>query len=141
MASVSRKSVCFDKLLCGWGDGPWGTEGYGKCGNQEWPCFALYSYLDLHIKKRGPNPSRNLVITYRARERMKFVNTTAIAYGQKIGRSFMILAVCNSSCVHKRHAFASTVKTQIKEPRAMSLELPPLVRSGVFCFFYDSHAG
>ena len=28
-----------------------------------------------------------------------------------------------------------TVKTQIKEPCAMSLELPPLVRSGVFCFF------
>ena len=34
-----------------------------------------------------------------------------------------------------------TVKTQIKEPCAMSLELPPLVRSGVFCSFYDSHAG
>ena len=43
------------------------------------------------------------------RKRKTFVNTTAIAYGQKIGRSLMILAVCNSSCVHKRHAFASTI--------------------------------
>jgi len=34
----------------------------------------------------------------------------------------------------------STVKTEIKEPCAMSLELPPLVRSGVFLFFYDSQA-
>ena len=34
-----------------------------------------------------------------------------------------------------------TVKTQIREPCAMSLELPPPVRSGVFCFFYDTHAG
>jgi len=36
------------------------------------------------------------------------VNTTAIAYGQKISRSLMILVVCNSSCVHKHHAFASS---------------------------------
>jgi len=43
------------------------------------------------------------------RKRMTFVNTTAIAYGQRIGRSLMILVVCNSSCVHKRHAFASTI--------------------------------
>jgi len=43
------------------------------------------------------------------RKRMTFVNTTAIAYGQKIGRSLMILVVCNSSCVHKHHAFASRV--------------------------------
>jgi len=43
------------------------------------------------------------------RKCMSFVNTTAIACGQKIGQTLMILVVCNagSSCVHKRHAFAS----------------------------------
>jgi len=41
-------------------------------------------------------------------QRMMFVNTTAIAYVQKIGRSLTILVVCNSSCVHKGHAFASS---------------------------------
>ena len=54
---------------------------------------------------QGASEVEPLVIT---RKRMMFVNTTAIAYGQNIGRSLMILAVCNSSCVDKRHAFAST---------------------------------
>ena len=35
----------------------------------------------------------------------------------------------------------STVKTRIIEPCAMSLELPPRVRSGVFCFFYGPQRG
>ena len=43
------------------------------------------------------------------RKRMTFVNTTAVAYRQRIGRSLMILVVCNSSCVHKVHAFASRI--------------------------------
>jgi len=46
------------------------------------------------------------------------------------------------SVIHKREVCNqvpfnshSTVKTEIKEPCAMSLELPPLVRSGVFFVF------
>jgi len=39
----------------------------------------------------------------------------------------------------QHHAY--TVKTRIIEPCAMSLELPPLVRSGVFCFFYGPQRG
>ena len=35
----------------------------------------------------------------------------------------------------------STVESRIIEQCAMSLELPPLVRSGVFLFFYDSQRG
>ena len=37
-----------------------------------------------------------------------FVNTTALAYGQKIGQNPMILVVCNTSCVYKSRKIAST---------------------------------
>jgi len=42
---------------------------------------------------------------------LTFVSTTAIAYGQKIGRSLLILVVCNSSCVHKRQGITSSVRS------------------------------
>jgi len=42
------------------------------------------------------------------RNSLTFVNTTAIAYGQKIGQIIMILVVCNSSCVYKRQKITST---------------------------------
>jgi len=61
---------------------------------------------------------RGRYATLFTRKRMTFVNTTVIAYGQKIGRSLMILAVCNSSCVHKCHAFAS--RTGERPPEAAS---------------------
>ena len=54
---------------------------------------------------------------YSTRKRMTFVNTTVIAYGQKIGRSIMIFEVCNSGCVHKRHAFASTITYLTQVPK------------------------
>ncbi|KAG0130218.1 hypothetical protein HOY82DRAFT_383988 [Tuber indicum] len=41
---------------------------------------------------------------------LTFVNTTAIAYGQKICRSLRILVVCNSSCVHKRQKITSILR-------------------------------
>ena len=37
------------------------------------------------------------------------MNTTAIAYGQKIDKSLRILVSCNSSCVHKLQKITSTV--------------------------------
>jgi len=39
---------------------------------------------------------------------LTFVKTTAIAYGQKIGRSLKILVLCNSSRFYKRQAITST---------------------------------
>ena len=39
---------------------------------------------------------------------LTFVNTTAIAYGQKMGQSLRILVVCNSSRVYKRQKIMST---------------------------------
>ena len=42
------------------------------------------------------------------RKRTTFVNTTAIAYRQNHEAPADFLPVYNSSCVHKRHAFAST---------------------------------
>ena len=39
---------------------------------------------------------------------LTFVNTTAIAYGQKIARSLKILVLCNSSRVYKRQKITST---------------------------------
>ncbi|RPB04031.1 hypothetical protein L873DRAFT_45850 [Choiromyces venosus 120613-1] len=47
------------------------------------------------------------VMNASTRNFLTFVNTTAIAYGQKIGRSLKILMVCNSSCVHKRQKITS----------------------------------
>ena len=40
---------------------------------------------------------------------LTFVNTTAIAYGQKIAQSLKILVLCNSSRVYKRQEITSTV--------------------------------
>jgi len=39
---------------------------------------------------------------------LTFVNTTAIAYGQKIDQSLRILVACNSSRVYKRQKITST---------------------------------
>jgi len=38
---------------------------------------------------------------------LTFVKTTAIAYGQKMGRSLKILVLCNSSRFYKRQAIGS----------------------------------
>lgn len=43
------------------------------------------------------------------RDPLAFVNTTAIAYGQRIGRSLRFLVVCNRSRVLKRRRIRSTV--------------------------------
>ena len=45
----------------------------------------------------------------RTRNFLTFVNTTAIAYGQKIARSLKILVLCNSSRVYKRQKITSTM--------------------------------
>jgi len=39
---------------------------------------------------------------------LTFVNTTAIAYGQKVDQSLRILVACNSSRVYKRQKITST---------------------------------
>jgi len=51
---------------------------------------------------------------------LTFVNTTAIAYGQKIDKSLRILVSCNSSCVHKRQKITS------RDARPLSLGNPML---------------
>jgi len=44
---------------------------------------------------------------------LTFLNTTAIAYRQKIDKSLRILVSCNSSRIYKCQKITSTVKTQI----------------------------
>jgi len=39
---------------------------------------------------------------------LTFVNTTAIAYGQKPAAPVGFLPICSSSCVHKRQSKASS---------------------------------
>jgi hypothetical protein len=46
-------------------------------------------------------------LTFRTRNVLTFVNTTAIAYRQKFSFFALILASCNSSCVHKRQDITS----------------------------------
>jgi len=50
-------------------------------------------------------------VEYRStRNFLTFVNTTAIAYGQKIARSLKILVLCNNSRVYKRQKITSTYR-------------------------------
>jgi len=47
-------------------------------------------------------------VQYFTRNFLTFVNTTAIAYGQKIARSSNILVACNSGRVYKRQKITSS---------------------------------
>jgi len=59
-----------------------------------------------------PNRARELQALFYSstRKRMTFVNTTAIACYQNYEAPVDFLPVCNSSCVHKRHGFASKTR-------------------------------
>ncbi|RPA89339.1 hypothetical protein L873DRAFT_1822990 [Choiromyces venosus 120613-1] len=59
-------------------------------------------------KKRIPLTCSSVLASLTTRNFLTFVNTTAIAYGQKTGRSPKISVVRNSSCAHKRQKITST---------------------------------
>jgi len=50
---------------------------------------------------------------------LTFVNTTAIAYGQKNDQSLRILVACNSSRVYKRQKITSTTKIMLMATQAV----------------------
>ena len=59
---------------------------------------------------------------------LTFVKTTAIAYGQKMGRSLKILVLCNSSRFYKRQAIGST--RVVRLPKATTRVLSEVYSSG-----------
>ena len=60
-----------------------------------------------------PNQFPQKFYQHSTRNFLTFVNTTAIAYGQKIARSLMILVLCNSSRVYKRQKITSSYVCRI----------------------------
>ena len=60
------------------------------------------------VKKSYQVPAPHVdAVACGTRNFLTFVNTTAIAYGQKIARSLKILVLCNSSRVYKRQKITS----------------------------------
>ena len=54
-------------------------------------------------------------MSFRTRNFLTFVNTTAIAYWQKIARSLMILVLCNSSRVYNQRVQYNTTIAKKKK--------------------------
>ena len=93
---------CLGEEMIGWSDTAW------FAGCLKGLCFSLAA------RQQGKSTGTRNFLT--------FVNTTTIAYGQKIARSLRILVFCNSSRVYKRQEITSTVTLFLRlEPCKVSV--------------------